>query len=173
MIPLSRPNDREAALRYVERYFLPSSALMGIVGLLGGFFLSTYQWSRHLLTVPVFSREMTVALLSALLSLLHARYQLFILERFPGHYRELGERAKSFRLDRLTPVVHPGRKKVLGGYLLGAAALGGTVFVLRDQLPMAGAACFFLCGFFITRVTFWKKVLETGGPGGGSDGKGR
>ena len=76
-VPMINPQnrEREAALSYIERYFLPSSALLGMVGMGGLFLLSTYQWQRHTLTVPAFTREMTIGLLAGLLSLLHARYQ--------------------------------------------------------------------------------------------------
>jgi hypothetical protein len=113
--PMINPTnrDRDAALSYVERYFLPSSALLGMVGMGGLFLLSTFQWQRHTLSVPAFTREMTIGLLAALLSLLHARYQYFILETFPRHYAELASRADRMALSRPAairpPPAPPGR----------------------------------------------------------------
>jgi len=156
----SKNRDRAAALRYIQRFFLPSSALLGMVGMVGVFLLSMYQWNHHTLYTPVFTREMTIALMGALLSLLHARYQLFLFENFPEHYRELEERAQIFRLDRLTAVVHPRRTLVQAGYLLGAMLYGGAIYLLHQGLSWIGILSFALSGFFITRVVFWKKVVE-------------
>jgi hypothetical protein len=140
-----------------------------MVGMVGVFLLSMYQWNHHILYTPVFTREMTIALMGGLLSVLHSRYQLFIFENFPEHYREMEERAQAFRLDRLTPVVHPRRTLVQIGYALGAILYGGAIYFLHQGLSWIGIVSFALSGFFITRVVFWKKVVdnETGVSGKG------
>ena len=160
MIPSSKIRDRAAAVRYIQRYFLPSSALLGMIGMVGVFLLSMFQWNHHTLYTPVFTREMTIALMGALLSLLHSRYQFFLFENFPEHYRELEERAQIFRIDRLTPVVHPRRTLVQGGYVLGILAYAGTIYLLHRGLSWIGILSFALAGFFVTRVVFWKKVVD-------------
>ncbi len=153
--------DREAALSYIERYFLPSSALLGMVGMVGLFLLSTVQWQRHTLTVPAFTREMTVGLMGGLLSLLHARYQYFLFENFPRHYAELASRADRFALSRPAPVVHPQRRLVVGAYLGGILLFAVAVGILHRGVSWIGIVSFAMAGFFITRVVFWKKVVET------------
>ena len=153
--------DREAALSYIERYFLPSSALLGMVGMGGLFLLSTFQWQRHTLTVPAFTREMTIGLMAGLLSLLHARYQYFILETFPRHYAELASRADRMVLSRPAAIVHPRRRQVVIGYVAGIILFVLAVAVLHRGVSWIGVVSFALAGFFFTRVVFWKKVVET------------
>jgi len=169
MMALSPANrDRDAAVRYVQRYFLPSSALLGMVGMIGVFLLSTVEWQRHTLTVMAFTREMTIGLMGALLSLLHARYQYFLFENFPGHYREMLERADRFALERPPAVRHPRRALVVGGYAAGILLYGTAIWLLHGGVSWIGIVSFALSGFFITRVVFWKRVVdtETGGKGG-------
>ena len=153
--------DREAALSYVERYFLPSSALLGMVGMGGLFLLSTFQWQRHTLTVPAFTREMTIGLMAGLLSLLHARYQYFILETFPRHYAELASRADRMALSRPAAIVHPRRRQVVIGYVAGILLFLVAIALLHRGVSWIGVVSFAMAGFFITRVVFWKKVIET------------
>ncbi len=153
--------DREAALSYIERYFLPSSALLGMVGMGGLFLLSTFQWQRHTLTVPAFTREMTIGLMAGLLSLLHARYQYFILETFPRHYAELASRADRMVLSRPAAIVHPRRRQVVIGYVAGILSFVVAIALLHRGVSWIGVVSFAMAGFFITRVVFWKKVVET------------
>ena len=153
--------DREAALSYIERYFLPSSALLGMVGMGGLFLLSTFQWQRHTLTVPAFTREMTIGLMAGLLSLLHARYQYFILETFPRHYAELASRADRMVLSRPAAIVHPRRRQVVIGYVAGILSFVVAIALLHRGVSWIGVVSFAMAGFFITRVVFWKKVIET------------
>ena len=159
--PVNR--DREAALQYVQRYFLPSSAFLGMVGMIGVFLLSTVEWQRHTLTVQAFTREMTVGLMGALLSLLHARYQYFLFENFPGHYRALLERADRFSLERPTAVQHARKNMVLPSYVGGFLLYAMAIWFLHEGVSWIGIVSFALSGFFITRVVFWKKVVENEG----------
>ena len=163
--------DREAALSYIERYFLPSSALLGMVGMGGLFLLSTYQWQRHTLTVPAFTREMTIGLMAGLLSLLHARYQYFILENFPRHYAELSARADRMILSRPAAIVHPRRRLVVAGYVAGILLFLLAVGFLHRGVSWVGVVSFAMAGFFITRVAFWKKVVESARANGSGGGK--
>jgi hypothetical protein len=160
--------DHDAAVRYVQRYFLPSSALLGMVGMIGVFLLSTVEWQRHTLTVMAFTREMTIGLMGALLSLLHARYQYFLFENFPGHYREMLEKADRFALERPSAVNHPKRQLVMGGYVAGILLYAGAIWLLHGGVSWIGIVSFAMSGFFITRVAFWKRVVdaEAGGKGG-------
>ncbi len=152
--------DREAAVKYVQRYFLPSSALLGMLGMIGVFLLSSVEWQRHTLTIPAFTREMTIGLMGALLSLLHARYQYFLFEHFPGHYRGLLERADRFSLDRPAPVRHPRRTLVMWAYAGGTILYGVAIWFLHEGVSWIGIVSFALSGFFITRAVFWKRVVD-------------
>ena len=158
--------EKDKALDHIKNTIVFPSALMGLISIVLGYGALIYLMFKGRSIPEVVIDSIILLGLGIVLGLVQALYHRFLFDRYPDYYAQLRRRTEQIRaknvkkIETVTKPEHRGRLLVPLIYLLGIAALVGTIVFYVPKLNTLSAIFLPLAGFYNLRFFFWKKKLK-------------
>ncbi|TLY21789.1 MAG: hypothetical protein E6K68_05050 [Nitrospirae bacterium] len=164
-----REDERERARLYLKSRLMLPTIPLGMVTLLAGYGDMVLMWIQNELTPQALLGSTLLFLCGAFWGWGHARYERYLVgvcpEYFARKQKQL-EAAKEYkRVKRDFPTtgpLHPGRRFVLGMYVVGIAFQVGISLYYLGHVGVYAAIFLPWAGYFNAKVIFWRELFTSG-----------